>query len=90
MDLRGQFVETKQVKSGSVTTKLKPKYKHMVLVLDTVEAKMEYEKVHALDSMGAMGWCLYDDVKNCLGEVAAKKVIKFVEDKISKEAKKLK
>ena len=87
MDARGCFVEARKIKANGITTKLKPKFKHMVLVLDTIEKNTEYEKVHAMDSLNSLGWCQFDEIKACLGEEAAMKVVKYCEGLRRKEAK---
>lgn len=88
IDPRGRFGSTKEITLGTITTKLKPKYRHMVLVLDTVEKDTEYDLVHATDSLNNMGWCKFDDVKACLGLEQAKKVVAYCEKEVRKKAKK--
>lgn len=89
-DVRGKFGSVKTVNVGGITTTLKSKYKHMVLVLDTVDSKMDYEQLHAVDSLASMGWCRFDDIQDCLGKQMAMKVLKFCEKQIANQVKKKK
>lgn len=84
---RGQFYETRSLKADSVSTVLKPKLKHVVLLLDTVEKDMDYTKVHAIDSLNSIGWCTMDDVAECLGREAGFKMIAHCEAKVKRMVK---
>lgn len=87
---RGHIYETTKLKNGSLTTEIKKKFSHHVLLLDTTESSLDYTTAHAFDSLNNIGWCKFDDVAECLGEKAAKKVVAHCEKKIKKMAKDLK
>lgn len=84
-EVRGKIGSVKEINVGGIATKLKPKYKHMVLVLDTVDNKFKYEQNHAVDSLASMGWCRFDDIQKCLGKASAEKVLKYCEKQIKKQ-----
>lgn len=86
-DPRGKFGSIKEITIGGITTKLKAKYRHQVLVLDTVEKDFDYKAVQAIDSLNNIGWCKFDDVKAVLGATNAKKVVSYCEKQVKKLAK---
>ncbi len=75
----GVLAEVTKIKTGGVTTSLKRGYKHNVLLLSTTKADFEYELPYAVDQLNSMGWCNFADVKDALGEKAAKKVVEWCE-----------
>lgn len=86
MNEPGMIYDTKNLKDDGVSTKLKRGYTHKVLLIDTVEEKMNYTKAHGVDSLNAFGWCKFDDVAELFGKDKALQLINFCEKKVRKMA----
>lgn len=87
---RGSICQTRELTSDGLTTKLKSKYIHHVLLLDTYPAKEEYIAGIAVDSLNSFGWVTFDDIKAVLGEKSALKVVKYSEERNAKVAAEMK
>ena len=83
---RGVMYSTKELEIDGLKHRLKSKYKHMVILLDTVDAKESYSVLHAKDSLNNLGWVKFDDVAAVIGKTKTKEIIKYCEEKLRKEA----
>ena len=86
---RGNLYQTRELSAYGVTSKLKSKYIHHVLLLDTTPTRYEYERGIAVDSLNSLGWVTLDDIRDVLGEEAARKVIAFAEERNREVARKM-
>ena len=86
-DVRGHIGTVKEINVGGITTKLKPKYRHQVLVLDTVDKDLDYTLAHSVDSLNSLGWCKFDDVAEFFGADKAQELVKFCEKKLRERIK---
>lgn len=91
MSARGKMFTTRELKTigqdFQVTTKTKPKYAHVVFVLDTVEMPTDYSQAAAFDSLNSMGWVQFDDVMRVLGKPKAMEVVEYVTKRNEKALK---
>jgi len=85
MSARGKIYTTREIKTMGgdvqISTKTKPKYAHVVLVLDTIEAASDYPVDAAVDSLNNMGWVKFDDVMKVHGKEKAMEVVEYVNKK---------
>lgn len=77
MAKRGCIFETKKLKGDGITTTLKKKYVHQVLLLDTIEDGRDYPVEAAIESLHTLGWCKFDDVAEFINKETAEKLVKF-------------
>ena len=86
IDPRGKIVSCKDIKLAGISLKLKAQFRYVALVLDTLKRDEDYPQYAAIDSLNSMGWCKFDDIKDVLGEAAAKKVVRHCEKKTKEQA----